>query len=297
MARHFGGINQNRQADRARAVVLVSVFFVIIFSVTAFYLLSTAEKPEEAAPARVVVEREAEIKMVDVLVPVRDIEAGDGLEATMFRRDSRPVVGVSEFTVRDFEEIRGQYARSLIVKGQPLSRQYITAVKPVNQLTASIPEGYRAVSINVNTRSAVEGFVRPGARVDVVWASRIRGRPGVTIIVENAKVLSADRATADSDNNPNTPVPTTVTLLVTSADASKIQLATTAGELTLQLRGDQDSGKNSVGSSITIDDLFGGSKVKPKDEPDNVEGEVTLGGEKFYVVRGKLVPKSRKRKK
>lgn len=298
MARHFGGINQGRHADRARAVVLASVFFVILFSVLAFYLLSTADTPnKKSEPKKVIVEREKEIKMVDVLVPLREIDPGTSLEPRMFRRDSRPAVGVSDRTVKDFEEIRGQYARSLVVAGQPLHRDLLTSVKPVNQLTANIPEGFRAVTIRVDKRTSVEGFVRPGARVDVVWASRIRGRPGVTVIVQNAKVLSAERVTDVQNNNPGAPVPTTVTLLVSTSDAAKIQLASTTGSLSLQLRGDEDSGKDhGLSGSITIEDLLGGIK-KSSGIDGNVEGTVTLGGEKFLLVDGQLVPKSRKRKK
>jgi pilus assembly protein CpaB len=218
-----------------------------------------------------------------VLVPVREIEAGLALEPTMFRREPRPQVGVSPRVVRDFEEIQGLFARSLIVPGQPLHRDYITTVKPTNAITANIPEGHRAVTISVDARSSVEGWVRPGARVDVIWASSIRGRPGVTVIVQNALVLSAER-NPDPKVQPGAPVPNTVTLLVTADDAARINLAQTTGSLTLQLRGDNDPGKGRAGGSITVEDLYGGnSSTGPT---HNCEGTVVLSGVKYCVRPG-----------
>ncbi len=288
MSRHFGGIQPGRQADKTKTVLLVSLFFVVIFTVLAFVLLSTGQAKVDPKP--VVVETEAEVKMVDVLVPVQEIAAGTELEPRMFRKESRPQVGVSQRIVKDFEEIQNYYARSLIVSGQPLHKDYITSVRPVNAVTANIPPGFRAVTIRVDARTSVEGFVRPGAKVDVVWASRIRGQPGVTTIVENAKVLSAERQTQQEIDaaKKGVPVPSTVTLLVGIADAQKIQLASTTGTLSLSLRGDSDGGKGvGEGKSITIDDLLG---AKRKDEGPEVEGTVTIGGEKWNMVDGKLVP-------
>ncbi|MDC0357511.1 Flp pilus assembly protein CpaB [Oligoflexia bacterium] len=290
MSRHFGGIQPGRQSDRTRTVLLASMFFIVLFSILAFFLLSTAD-PKGETTKTVVVETEAEIKMVEVLVPLRDVLPGIPLEAQMFRRESRPQVGVSNRTVRTFEEVRGHYARSLIVAGQPLHRDYITSVKPTNALTASIPKGFRAVTIRVDARTSVEGFVRPGAKVDVVWASRISGQPGVTVIVQNAKVLSAERQTA-TEQKSGVPVPSTVTLLVTSKDAQKIQLASTTGKLSLSLRGDADEVSDGQSRPITVNDLLGRRQVDGAVNA-NVEGSVTIGGEKWLMVDGKLVPSSK----
>lgn len=291
MGRQFGG-SPGGGIDRAKLLVAVSVFALIAFSVIAVLIFSSG--PTTASVKPVVVEKdEPEIKMVDVLVPNQDIDAGQPLEPALFKKESRPQIGVSGRVVRDFEEIKGHYSRSLIVAGQPLYRDYITNVRPTSVITANIPEGYRAVTISVDVRSSVEGFVRPGARVDVVWASKIRGQPGVTTIVQNARVLSAERQT---DNKVQSGlVPSTVTLLVTATDAQKIQLAVTTGSLSLNLRGDSDTGKGIGSGSITISDLLGqGGNNEPR--PDaNVQGTIRMRGPdgkmQVYVLRnGKMEP-------
>src|SRR5690606_13576940 len=178
MARQFGGIHPARQGDKAKVVVAAGAVFFVLFALLAYGLLSTKEEDGAVEPA-VVVQDQSDVKMVEVLVPVQELEACAALEPQMFRKESRPQIGVSNRVVKDFEEIRAHYSRSLIVPGQPLHRDYITSVRPTNVITANIPEGYRAVTIRVDDRTSVEGFVRPGARVDVVWASAIRGKPGV----------------------------------------------------------------------------------------------------------------------
>lgn len=291
MTRQFGGFGPSRQPDRAKVLILFGLVAVCLFSAIAFLFLYSPEQKE--ITKTVVVEKQAEIKMVDVLVPTQKIDAGIPLEPAMFRREARPQVGVTNRVVKDFEEIKGTYARSLIVPGQPLYRDYITNVRPTNALTANIPEGFRAVTIRVNDVSGVEGWARPGARVDVVWASRIRGEPGVTVIVQNARILSAERD-LDAATKPGQPPPSTVTLLVSATDANKIQLATTTGSLSLSLRGDNDPGKGVSGSPITVDDLLGrspgsGAQAVP------AEGLVRMRGadgkiEEFALKAGKLVP-------
>jgi pilus assembly protein CpaB len=200
--------------------------------------------------------------MIEVLVPVQNVEQGKQLDPSMFRKEKRIKDGLSPKVVKEFEEIQGFYAKTLIVADQPLHQDYITRTRPVNEIIQQIPEGYRAVTIRVDQISSVEGWARPGALVDVVWASRVNGQAAVTVIVESAKILSAERVTeaqkeqGQQQQQPGAPVPSTVTLLVTSDDANKIQLATTAGSLSLNLRGDNGGMKGSTGGTITVDDLL-----------------------------------------
>ncbi|MCB0320147.1 MAG: Flp pilus assembly protein CpaB [Bdellovibrionales bacterium] len=288
MARQFGGIHPSRGSDRARPVIITGFVLFLLFGGIAVYALkdSGEQKPTKVSEPQVI-EKQREIKMVSVLVPIQEIPNGTPLEPRMFRKETRPEIGVSERAVKDFEEIRAHYARSLIVPGQPLIREYITPVKPTNILTAAIPEGFRAVTITTDVRTSVEGFVRPGAKVDVEWSTHLNGQAAIVTIVENVKVLSAERQT--QVNTPNgAPVPSTVTLLVTAKDAKKIQLASTNGRLSLSLRGDEDSGRLTGGGGITINDLLpGGSR---KDQQENVDGTVTIGGVRWLLVDGKLVP-------
>ena len=293
MARQFGGVHPSRNS-RSGTLLIVGFILFLLFALIAYFLYTSQVKGGAAAPQAAnnstnnTAAVDPEIRMMAVLVPIQEIKEGTPLEKRMFRKDSRPKVGVSDRAVQDFEEITGNFARTMLVPGQPLHRDFITSIKPTNVLTAKIPEGFRAVTIRVDARTSVEGFVRPDAHVDVEWATRINGTPAIVTIVENAKVLSAERQT-QSQTAQGAPVPSTVTLLVTAKDAKKIQLATTTGKLSLSLRGDEDPG-SAGGGGITLKDLMPGGKKRTQ---ENVDGTVTIGGVRWLLVDGKLVPASK----
>jgi Flp pilus assembly protein CpaB len=260
----------------------------LLFGMTAvagtmgFYLFSSGVKSAEARV--VVVKQEPPVEMVDVLIPLRKIEVGIGLEPSMFRKEMRPQVGVSGRSVGSFEQIRGKYARALIVPGQPLHEDFLTDVRPGSVITTRIPEGFRAVTIRVDVRSSVEGWTSAGSRVDVHWLTNISGEPAVVTIVENAEVLSAERQT-DSAKLAVGTVPSTVTLLVSADDSKRIQLGSNTGSLTLSLRGDFDSGKGSSSASLTRQDLLGpGPSVK---SDPLCQGFMKVGEEEFCVQSGR----------
>lgn len=282
MSRHFGSVGGNRNSQKATIFVFAGVALVVICLTVALLTLYSGAQASSAKPAAAAVQEVETIKMIDVLVPNQDIDSGVALESRMFKREPRPQIGVSPRVVVDFEELKGQFARGLIIAGQPLHRDLITSVRPSSAITASIPEGYRAITISTDARSSVEGFVRPGSRVDVLWISTIRGAQGVTRIVQNARVLSAERQ-INPNQQPGAPVPSTVTLLVTADDAAKINLAMTSGSITLQLRGDSDVRAASSGASITISDLLGNSG--PTAVANDCSGSVKMEGVSYCVKR------------
>ncbi len=299
MTRHFGGSIKSRQKNRVRTLLIMSFLFLIVFSSVGAVLIYSSSSSATVQP--VAVEREAKIETTQVLVPVRQIDAGSLLDPAMFRVESRPLIGVSGRVVKSFQDLQGQYARSMILADHPLQAEYLTKVKPNSELTANIPEGYRAVTIRVDARSSVEGWAKPGARVDVIWATQVRGQQTVVTIVQNAKVLSAEgqmrsvgadgKEVAGGVGSPNT-----VTLLCQTDDATKIQLASTAGSLSLSLRGDGDRGTGNAGQSITLEDLLG-KTMGSETVQDRREGVVKIRKpngdlEELVLSNGKLVPKS-----
>ncbi len=259
MSRHFGGSSNIRRNDRSRYVIILSAFLLVVCGFVAIVFLASG--PSTANQPTTVVIHEPQIEMVDVLVPVQKIEQGTSLEQSMFRKEQRPKVGLSANVVKDFEQIQGYYSASLIVSDQPLNQEYLTKIRPINQITERIPSGYRAVTIRVDTKTSVEGWVVPGARVDVVWATMISGRQAIQVIVENALVLSADKIHEGSQQKQAAGAPSTITLQVTTEDAKKVQLASISGSLSLSLRGDSDVGEAAPSSPLTVDDLLGRPKV------------------------------------
>jgi pilus assembly protein CpaB len=262
MNKQFG--SRGYSPDRGKALVFVSVAGLVFFSAAAYLLIGAEDAKTVQSKAFVEVVKETPIDMVEVLIPIQSIEQGKALEPSLFRKEKRVKNKISPKSVRSFDEIVNSYSRTLILSDQPLHADYITKTRPINEIIQQIPEGFRAVTIRVDQISSVEGWARPGSLVDVVWASKVNGQAAVTVIVEGAKILSAERITENQNqgqakNNEEkggAPTPSTVTLLVSSDDANKIQLATTAGTLSLNLRGETGGGAGQTGGTITVDDLL-----------------------------------------
>lgn len=220
------------------------------------------------APAPVI-----EAGMVEIIVPLESVPPGATLEATMFHRVKKPEVVVGPDIIRDFEEIKGLYSRGVLVSEQPIHRDFLTSLQPVNALTASIPQGYRAIAISVDATSSVEGWAQPGARVDVIWVTKDLGTSMAYVVAPNAKVLSANKraegARADMKSSDGE-VPSTVTLLLSVRDAMRVRLAALNGRLALVLRG-MDTGVAKPGGPISEHSLFSMASKNAAGEPvDNL---------------------------
>lgn len=293
----------NRGSQSRLPIILaasIGVFGVMIIAIALASLKKSGEVAQADSDKRdrvVVVEKEAPVETIDVLVPVQEIEQGKKLEPQMFRVDKRPKVSVGQGAIRSFEEIKNQYSRSIIPANSPLSREFMTTIKPANRVISSIPAGSRAVTISVDALSAVEGWATPGALVDVQWIADIEGKRQAKIIVYNARVLSAERQVEGDpqQQQQGAPIPTTVTLVVTERDAQRISLASmTAGaRLMLLLRGANDAGKGSASDGpLTLKDLTDSpSSEKDYDgilrlkNPDGTVKEITIKSGKLQASR------------
>lgn len=146
-------------------------------------------------------------------------------------------------------------------------------------LMTMIPEGMRALSIQVNSVIGVAGFVLPGSRVDLVLTAvppkDVRGAKeeemASKIILENLEVLAAGQnVQRDVDGKPQTVQD--VTLLVTPDQAQRVALATGDGRIQLVLRNPMD--KNAAEPSLvsrsalytgpTMETVGSGAKAPPE---------------------------------
>lgn len=149
-------------------------------------------------------------------------------------------------------------------------------------LMTIIPEGMRALSIQVNSVIGVSGFVLPGARVDLILtavppsdAKGAKGEEmGSKIILENLEVLAAGQnVQRDIDGKPQTVQD--VTLLVTPDQAQRVALATGGGRIQLALRNpiDKDAAEPLL---VVRSDLYAGPTMEGlKDSREKTASEKT----------------------
>jgi pilus assembly protein CpaB len=132
-----------------------------------------------------------------------------------------------------------------VVENEPLTASKVATKEAGAGLPPTITEGMRAISIRVNEATNVAGYVTPGTRVDLLvvinptqdGADRI-----ARVVLSNVPVLTSNTLyDQDEARQSGKPVRSTVvTLMVTPADAEKVALAQSEGQLTLTLRNPLD---------------------------------------------------------
>ena len=259
MATRFGATPAHTYATKVKWLVGCLVCLIALL-IIAFVIVAQSNQavgtavqntpaPDPVAPV---------LSGVEVAVAQSRVEEGTRLEPFMFNfvrlDDSKVPMGA--IRRQDLERVSGKFASRLISPNVPVVLEDVTDTPPINLL--NIPPGYRAVTINVDSRSGVEGFAKPNTRVDVLWTFTQDSKQKVATIVRFTKILSVAGVTsADRQANvQNQGGTTTVTLLVTEKDAKKIELARTLGTLSLSLVGDQEeASKEADPDAITIADL------------------------------------------
>ncbi|MBN8549865.1 MAG: Flp pilus assembly protein CpaB [Deltaproteobacteria bacterium] len=273
MSTYFGQRTLTRSPLQEKLLPLVGLTMVALLAAAALILLL------QDAPARTPVVKQAGDQVgptfVDVLVPLHDIEENTSLEPSMFRRVARPIDTVSPAIVRDFEAIQNQFAKAFIVGGEPLHSAYLVRQRSALEgpIRNRIPRGFRAVTIRVDDTTAVDGLVRPGEIVDVSRVHRVNGQLAVSILVQNAKVLVADKQ-VDPNWKPGMPIPGTITLLVSAEDYKNVELGKASGKLGLALRGADGAGVGDGGSTVTEADLPGLRPLAPPSQTPLCQGKV-----------------------
>lgn len=245
MAGYFGGVASTRQIDQSRSLILLLTVFALSVLGLTYTIYLSAPNAENVPVVNAIVPDLHEAQMVDVIVPVRNIEPGTLLDSSLFKHVSKPREILSEGIIRSIEELSDQYALYLIVANHPFHRDFVTKEKN-GFLPFEVPDGYVAVTIPSNALSSAAGFVRPGTTVGVNWIYKLEGgEQAVMTIIENAKVLACEQD-ATPDWRKGQPIPTTVTLQTTSEDAKKLQLAFASGVLHLVLKVKPAKGEESA---------------------------------------------------
>ena len=197
--------------------------------------------------------QEGEVRIANdfdvVLIPVapKEIAEGETLNGIEFVRIKWPKQYLLGSFVTELSELTSKRAALRIAAFSPIPKSAVTSkAHGQNSVIQQIPEGMRAVGIRVDSESAVEGWARPGSRVDVIVLyeqTTESKKVAAKVIAENIVVLSAGGAKHGeiaSSLSTSARIPKTVTLLVSQRDALEIKTASSMGRLTLSLRGASD---------------------------------------------------------
>ena len=222
------------------------------------------------------------VPTVDVLAVNRTVEYGEQInpEDVVIIKHAEPFLPEGVFRAQEEFFPDGPEKLRVAVRqmepNEPLMAIKVTAPGESAGINALLTPGMQAYAIDVNVRSAVSGFLRPGDRVDVYWTGQVNlgemgGTNGVTtrLIQSGLTIVAVDQST-DSGRSSASDRVRTVTVEADSAQVAALATAQGSGELSLALVG--DDAPSDLTSQIEVNQatLLG---ITPREAPEPVEQE------------------------
>ena len=235
--------------------------------------------------------REVEVASMEIVAAARPIPVGTIVTKDHVKLVAWPQRNPVAGSFAKIDDVLNRGAIVELAENEPLTASKVAAAGAGGGLPPTIPEGMRAISVKTNEVVGVAGFVIPGTRVDVLVI--VRGsnnqEPISRAVVSNVQVLTAgSRFDQENAKAEGKPIPATVvTLLVTPADAERISLAATEGQIMLTLRNPLDVAPTAT-SGVRMTNLLAapGAPVEIK----NVEGRRVVKAPRPAPVAAIAVP-------
>lgn len=244
-----------------KKVILIAVIMALVTTfMMYFYINNMTSKPKD------VVEKVSVFVAAKTLPVKHKIAQGDIREELVDREY------LNARAIRSRNDIVGKLAKDTIIEGEQILKERLVSDDKTD-LVYNVPEGKRAVSINVNEQIQVANMIRPGDYIDIIasfdkeeledGSNRIIYPRISKTVLQNILILALGREqTVVEGKTPE--MPATVTLAVTPGDAEKLVYITEYASVRMALRpvGDE-KGVDTKG--ITRYDLAGerGSKTVP----------------------------------
>ena len=248
--------------NRNRLMVGLALAVVLAFILAAYvYHAFKKVQVSAAGPA---------MRMTSIVVAAEPLKIGERLDASKVRTIQWPSGSRPAGMFSDISEVANRAVITNLAENEPILADNLASSDSGAGLSATIPEGMRAVSVPVNDVVGVAGFVTPGTMVDVLVTGNTIGSGGGTsvtrTILENIRVLAAgQKMDQDREGKPE-PVPV-ITLLVTPEDAAKLTMASTEGKIQLALRNTVDTKATNPAPVLQSSLFAGGAPAAPAAAP------------------------------
>lgn len=208
---------------------------------------------------------------VEVIVANRDLQVGDTLtrENLAVGKLPRRAVTPSVVTKEDFNRapVVGRKLGTPMLEGDALLYSHVHTLTGDQQLSNTVQEKGRAVSVRVSPESSVHHWIEPGDRVDVVGVFRDGKKEMVaTTMLQNVIVLATGRIGGRTNRRLLTDTEqsySTVTLHVLPEAGEMLVLAQELGQIYLTLRSPEDNEIYDLGEGrTTLQTLLTGERSK-----------------------------------
>lgn len=206
-----------------------------------------------------------QVATAQVVVAKREIKKGDPIRPDDITVQDWPTDIVPQGAVDSVEKLQDKFTSQNILPGEALIDKKLYGRNEKRGIAPEIPPGYKAVAVKVDSGSGVSGLILPGDNVDLLLfldANMSKGIPVSTTksLLKNIKVLAADESIDRPEGGETAIQAKTVTLLVTSKQASIVTHAQQIGSIQLVIRGADSKEDGEEGdSAITTTEILNGS--------------------------------------
>ena len=196
-------------------------------------------------------------KHAPVVVAARDLPLGTQLKRTDVKTVNYPASDLPKGSLPASGDVLGRVVLYPVNAGEPLLSTKLSSANSPEGVSSTIPGGYRAVSVPVTDASGVAGLILPQSRVDVLFTrAGAMEEASTSTILQNVEVLSVGRSAPSSQPaDPRAPRSPVVTLILSPADAEKLELAKNEGKVSLSLRNPLDASQAASRDPLTADAL------------------------------------------
>lgn len=221
---------------KKRIWIITGILALLTTAMVYFYL-----KQVEAAS------QENKVEMSEVVVALAAIPAHVKVTEEMVGIKEIPTEAVHASTYDVIEDVVGATTTAELIAGEQILAERIVANDEEAELAYRIPENMRAITVATSEVDGVGGYVMTGDKMDILVSyTPAEGAQVVYTQFQNIEVL-ARGPNAGTAEGAATGVPTSLTLLVTPAQAEVIAYANLNGTFYFTLRNPADSNWQDLG--------------------------------------------------
>ncbi len=195
---------------------------------------------------------------LSIVVAQSTIKAGSIIDVKQLKLVSFPKSSIPNGSFQKSAALVGRVVKQDVYTSEPLLEAMLAPTDAKAGLSSTIAIGKRAITVRVNEVVAVAGFALPGSFVDVIVT--VKGSQENLIsktVLKKVKVLAIAQETDAVDSKPK--VVNAVTLELSPKEVEILDLARSAGNLSLALRNSYDKDEE-LSSGTTYHELVSQSK-------------------------------------
>ena len=225
--------------------------------------------------------------LITVVVPVRDLQAGEELNLAVLvtRQIPSEYVNNDAVTQDTLESLIGKKLTRAVSRGTPLLRSFVASYE-FKPFSMSLEAGTRAITIPVDEINSVSGMLTAGDKIDILVMTQAGAAPdggksemqllpllqGVIVratgTTTQRELIAQTEQGSGRQSGSRSGSYNTVTIAVEPRNAQRVVLAQQMGRIIALLRRPDDAAL--FNERLSASDVFGNKNAPPPKQPDTI---------------------------